>query len=134
MKYIQNGSPTTVKQWFLLALVGIGLLMVALDITILYTALPTLARELRASSSQGLWIINVYPLVTAGLLLGAGTLGDRIGHRQMYLTGLLVFGISSLMAAFATTPRSVDRCTYLPSSGGLGDDASYACSHPHLVR
>lgn len=105
MKYIQNGSPTTVKQWFLLALVGIGLLMVALDITILYTALPTLARELRASSSQGLWIINVYPLVTAGLLLGAGTLGDRIGHRQMYLTGLLVFGISSLMAAFATTPE-----------------------------
>lgn len=105
MKYNQKISATTIQQWFLLAVVGMGLLMVTLDITILYTALPTLARELRASSSQSLWIINVYPLVTAGLLLGAGTLGDRIGHRQMYLVGLLVFGLSSLMAAFSTIPE-----------------------------
>lgn len=101
MTYIKPRSATTVHQWILLVVVGIGLLMVALDITILYTALPTLARDLYASSSQGLWIINVYPLVTAGLLLGAGTLGDRIGHRQMYLAGLLVFGLSSLMAALS---------------------------------
>ncbi|WP_233989763.1 MFS transporter [Pectobacterium brasiliense] len=92
------------QRWTLLVMVGIGVLMVALDITILYTALPTLARDLHASSPQGLWIINAYPLVTAGLLLGAGTLGDRLGHRRMYLIGLVIFGLASLMAAMSATP------------------------------
>src|SRR5690606_13715617 len=65
------------------------------------TALPTLTEELSASAGQALWIINAYPLVMAGLLLGAGTLGDRIGHRRMFLIGLVVFGVASLAAAFA---------------------------------
>ncbi|MGB3068616.1 MAG: MFS transporter [Ottowia sp.] len=105
MKHTKTIALTAIQRWTLLAVVGIGLLMVAIDITILYTALPTLARELHASSAQGLWIINAYPLVTAGLLLGAGTLGDRIGHRWMYLVGLVIFGLASLMAALSPTPH-----------------------------
>ncbi|MEI2415759.1 MFS transporter [Orrella sp. JC864] len=93
--------PTAAQRWSLLAVVSLGLLLIALDITILYTALPTLTRELGATAAQGLWIINAYPLVTAGLLLGAGTLGDRVGHRRMFLVGLLVFGLASLAAAFS---------------------------------
>lgn len=100
----QTVTVPPIQRWTLLVMVGIGVLMVALDITILYTALPTLARDLQASSVQGLWIINAYPLVTAGLLLGAGTLGDRLGHRHMYLTGLVIFGIASLMAALSPAP------------------------------
>lgn len=89
------------RKWSLLITVAAALLLITLDNSVLYTALPTLTRELAASSSQGLWIINAYPLVMASLLLGTGTLGDRIGHRQMFLGGLSIFGIGSLVAAFA---------------------------------
>ncbi|WMJ69325.1 MFS transporter [Stenotrophomonas sp. 24(2023)] len=91
------------RRWTLLFTVAAGLLLVTLDNSVLYTALPTLTRELHASASQALWIINAYPLVMAGLLLGAGTLGDRIGHRRMFLCGLVLFGIASLAAAFSAT-------------------------------
>jgi MFS transporter, DHA2 family, multidrug resistance protein len=92
------------QRWLVLATVSAGLLMVSVDTTVLYTALPTLTSALRASVSQKLWIINVYPLVMAGLLLGTGTLGDRIGHKRMFLTGLALFAAASLLAAFAPSP------------------------------
>jgi DHA2 family multidrug resistance protein-like MFS transporter len=88
-------------RWLVLATVSAGLLMVSVDTTVLYTALPTLTNDLQADASQKLWIINAYPLVMAGLLLGAGTLGDRIGHKRMFLTGLALFAAASLLAAFA---------------------------------
>ena len=84
--------------------VGAGLLLITLDNSILYTALPTLTADLGASGSSTLWIINAYPLVMAGLLLGAGTLGDRIGHRRMFVVGLWIFGAASLAAAFSPNP------------------------------
>lgn len=96
-------SSTHANRWILLLTVGAGLLLITLDNSVLYTALPTLTRELHATATQGLWIINAYPLVMAGLLLGAGTLGDRIGHRRMFLIGLVLFGLASLIAAFAPT-------------------------------
>ncbi len=95
------------RRWSLLVTVGAALVLIALDNSILYTALPTLVRDLGASSAEGLWIINAYPLVMAGLLLGAGTLGDRIGHRRMFLSGLLVFGLASLAAAFAPSAAAL---------------------------
>lgn len=94
-------TATKDRRWSLLVTVAASLLLITLDNSVLYTALPTLTRELGASATQGLWIINAYPLAMAGLLLGAGTLGDRIGHRKMFLGGLVVFGLASLMAAFA---------------------------------
>lgn len=75
--------------------------MIGIDNSILYTALPELREQLQMTETQGLWIINAYPLVLAGLLLGTGTLGDRVGHRRMFLTGLILFGAASLAAAFA---------------------------------
>lgn len=93
------------RRWTLLVTVGTGLLLITLDNSILYTALPTLTRELDASWTESLWIINAYPLVMTGLLLGAGTLGDRLGHRRMFLAGLVVFGLASFMAATAPTPE-----------------------------
>ncbi|HCD7493369.1 TPA: MFS transporter [Enterobacter asburiae] len=93
------------NRWLLLVTVAAGLLLITLDNSVLYTALPTLTRELGATSTQGLWIINAYPLVMAGLLLGAGTLGDRIGHRTMFLAGLVLFGLASIVAAFSPTPE-----------------------------
>ncbi|MEE1799378.1 MFS transporter [Streptomyces sp. JV176] len=89
------------KRWWLLVTVAVGLLLISVDMTVLYTALPTLTEQLHADASQKLWIINAYPLVMAGLLLGAGTLGDRVGHKRMFLAGLALFGVASSVAAFA---------------------------------
>ena len=96
-----SAAPKNPHRWLLLMMVGLGLLLVTVDITILLTALPVLTHELHASAAEGLWIVNAYPLFSTGLLLGAGTLGDRIGHRRMYLVGLVIFGLASLMAAYA---------------------------------
>ena len=96
-----SAAPKNPHRWLLLLMVGLGLLLVTVDITILLTALPVLTHELHASAAEGLWIVNAYPLFSTGLLLGAGTLGDRIGHRRMYLVGLVIFGLASLMAAYA---------------------------------
>ena len=95
--------PSRARRWGLLFTVAAGLLLVTLDNSVLYTALPTLARELHASAGEQLWIINAYPLVMAGLLLGTGTLGDRIGHRRTFLGGLVIFGAASFAAAFSQT-------------------------------
>lgn len=95
----------SLRRWGVLATVGAGLLLITLDNSILYTALPTLVEELGASGSQSLWIINAYPVVMAGLLLGAGTLGDRIGHRRMFIIGLSIFGVASAAAAFSPNPE-----------------------------
>lgn len=92
---------TPVQRWTFLLVISLGLLMIGVDNSILYTALPELRAQLNTTETQALWIINAYPLVLAGLLLGTGTLGDRIGHRLMFLVGLTVFGLASLAAAFA---------------------------------
>lgn len=96
-------NPTASQRWTFLAVVSAGLFLIGVDNSILYTALPVLREELQATELQGLWIINAYPLVMAGLLLGTGTLGDRIGHRLMFLIGLVIFGLASLAAAFSPT-------------------------------
>ncbi|MBA4504779.1 hypothetical protein H0H28_05465, partial [Corynebacterium sanguinis] len=67
-------------RWLLLSVLSTGLLLIGVDNSILYTALPTISAELGADEAQGLWIINAYPLVVAGLMLGTGTLGDKVGH------------------------------------------------------
>ena len=97
------------NRWVLLVTVAAGLLLIVLDNSVLYTALPTLTRELGATATQGLWIINAYPLVMAGLLLGTGTLGDRIGHRRMFLIGLVLFGVASIVAAYSPTAEILNK-------------------------
>ncbi|WP_311357195.1 MFS transporter [Corynebacterium riegelii] len=93
------------QRWMFFAIISLGLFMISLDNSIMYTALPSITEQLGASQSQALWIINAYPLVLSGLLLGTGTLGDRVGHRLMFMVGLIVFGAASLMAAFSPTPE-----------------------------
>src|SRR5690606_8520698 len=92
------------NRWLVLAIVSSALFLIVIDMTVLYTALPTLTLELAATASEKLWSGNAYPLVVAGLLPGLGTLGDRLGHKQMFLAGLSVFGLASLAAAFSPTP------------------------------
>ena len=97
----------TGNRWLVLAIVSSALFLIVVDMTVLYTALPRLTHDLAASASQKLWIVNAYPLVVAGLLPGLGTLGDRLGHRSLFLAGLVVFGIASLSAAYSPTPEAL---------------------------
>lgn len=92
------------KRWLVLAVVSSALFLIVIDMTVLYTALPKLTHALSATAAEKLWIVNAYPLVVAGLLPGLGTLGDRLGHKQMFMAGLFVFGLASLGAAFAPSP------------------------------
>lgn len=98
---------TTPSPWLVLAVVSSALFLIVIDMTVLYTALPTLTRDLDASATEKLWIVNAYSLVVAGLLPGAGALGDRYGHRLMFMIGLVIFGAASLAAGFAPTSAAL---------------------------
>ncbi|MGG5142384.1 MFS transporter [Alcaligenes ammonioxydans] len=92
------------RRWLILAIVSAALLLIVVDMTVLYTALPRLTHDLQASASDKLWIINSYALVVSGLLLGMGTLGDRLGHKRLFLSGLAMFGVASVAAAYSPNP------------------------------
>ncbi|MEX3010315.1 MFS transporter [Hoeflea sp. TYP-13] len=93
------------NKWLVLAIVSSALLMIVMDLTILYTALPSLTYALGADASEKLWIVNAYSLVIAGVLPTFGALGDRWGHRNLFLAGLTVFGAASLLCAYAPNPQ-----------------------------
>ncbi|MGW3363462.1 MFS transporter [Streptosporangium canum] len=94
-------------RWSVLILLCFSLLLIAVDATVLHIAVPALTAALEPSSVQLLWIIDVYSLVVAPLLLTFGTLGDRYGRKRLVLAGYLVFGAASAAAAFAPTPLTL---------------------------
>ncbi|MGJ5091543.1 MFS transporter [Bradyrhizobium oligotrophicum] len=97
-------SPTSKRiRWLILLTVSGALALVVIDMTVLYTALPSLTHELGATASEKLWIVMAYGLVVAGLLPGFGSLGDRVGHKRTFVAGLIVFGLASVVAAYSPT-------------------------------
>lgn len=95
---------TFARRWWALGAVAVSLLVVGLDLTVLNVALPTLATDLDASTSQLQWFANSYTLVLAALLLPAGLIGDRLGQKYVLLAALLLFGVASLACAYAGSP------------------------------
>ncbi|MDT3317309.1 MFS transporter [Microbacterium sp. KSW4-11] len=89
------------RGWAALAVLMLPVLLVSVDNTVLSFALPEIARDLTPTSAQQLWIIDVYPLVLAGLLVTMGSLGDRFGRRRMLMIGATGFAAVSALAAFA---------------------------------
>jgi DHA2 family multidrug resistance protein-like MFS transporter len=106
------------RRWLILLAVMLAFLPVVIDMTILHIAVPSLTLALGASATEVLWIIDIYPLLMAGLLVPMGTLADRIGNRRVLLTGLVVFGIASLLAAFAPNPALLIAARVLLALGG----------------
>lgn len=94
----------TPNPWLVLAIISGALLLIGIDMTVLNVTLPRLTLELGATNAEKLWMVNAYSLVMAGLLPGFGTLADKIGHRTILLTGMAIFGVASLVAAFSPTP------------------------------
>jgi EmrB/QacA subfamily drug resistance transporter len=92
------------RRWWALGALAVTLLAVGLDLTVLNIALPTVATDLHASTSQLQWFVDSYTLVLAALLLPAGSLGDRFGRKKLLLGALVVFGAASLACAYASSP------------------------------
>ena len=88
-------NPEPEKQLVLVALL-LAAFMINLDTTIVNVALPTLVRELHASTVQLEWIVDAYNLMFAALVLAAGNLGDRVGRKGVLLAGLAVFGLATI--------------------------------------
>jgi MFS transporter, DHA2 family, multidrug resistance protein len=80
------------REWIGLAVIALPCAVYAMDVTVLNLALPALSEALAPSSSQLLWIVDIYGFLVAGLLITMGTLGDRIGRRRLLLIGAAAFG------------------------------------------
>ncbi|MEV8636719.1 MFS transporter [Streptosporangium sp. NPDC051023] len=92
------------REWTGLAVLALPTLLVALDIGVLFLAVPHLSADLGTSSVEQLWIADVYGFFLAGFLITMGTLGDRIGRRRLLLIGGAAFGLASVLAAYSTSP------------------------------
>ncbi|MEU6482235.1 MFS transporter [Streptomyces sp. NPDC047017] len=95
--------PAHPRRWLVLAVVSGSLLLCGTDLTVLHVAVPRMSEELQPSPAELLWIVDVYSLTLAALLVTCGTLGDRIGRRRMVLSGFFTFGLASTACAFAAT-------------------------------
>ncbi len=107
----------TTSRWTVVAVLCLSLLAVVIDTTIVNTALPTLARELDASSSDLQWIVDGYTLAFAGLLLVAGAAGDRYGRHRALSAGLVVFGAASGLAALSSSAGQLIAARALMGAG-----------------
>src|SRR6266496_108395 len=93
------------REWTGLAVLALACLLYAMDLTVLHLAVPSLSADLRPSSAQLLWIIDIYGFMVAGFLVTMGSLGDRIGRRRLLLLGAAAFGAVSVVVALSTSPE-----------------------------
>ena len=116
------------REWTGLAVLLLPLLLVSMDVSVLYFAVPFISRDLEPSSSQQLWIFDIYGFVLAGLLITMGSLGDRIGRRRLLLIGAFCFSLASVGAAYshsageliaARAVQGVAGATLMPSTLAL---------------
>jgi DHA2 family multidrug resistance protein-like MFS transporter len=89
------------REWTALGVLMLPLLLVSMDVSVLYFAIPAISADLEPTGTQQLWIFDIYAFVLAGLLMTMGSLGDRIGRRRLLLIGAVAFGAASLAAAYA---------------------------------
>ena len=116
------------REWIGLAVLMLPLLVISMDMTVLYYAVPALSAALAPTSSELLWILDSYSFVLAGLLVTMGTLGDRVGRRRLLLIGVAGFGVASLASAYAASagaliaaraPLGIAGATLMPSTMAL---------------
>jgi DHA2 family multidrug resistance protein-like MFS transporter len=95
------------REWLALAVVVLPVLLISIDNTVLTFALPQVSVALRPTGEQLMWLVDIYPLMLAGLLIAAGSLGDRVGRRRLLLIGAAGFGIASIGAAFSPSAEAL---------------------------
>ena len=99
---VQDGLPTPAR-YYAMAVIILGITLSVLDGTIVNLALPGIARDLRVTAPQTVWVVNAYQIATLGLLLPCAALGDQIGYRRVYLWGLALFTLASLGCVLSTS-------------------------------
>ncbi len=95
------------REWIGLAVLALPALLISMDLSVLYLAVPRLSAALQPSSAQLLWITDIYGFLLAGFLITMGTLGDRIGRRKLLMIGGTAFGLTSVLAAFSTSAATL---------------------------
>ncbi|MFE4619047.1 MFS transporter [Streptomyces sp. NPDC056747] len=106
------------REWTALGVLMLPLLLVSMDVSVLYFAIPSISADLRPGATEQLWILDTYGFVLAGLLVTMGALGDRVGRRRMLLGGAALFGVASVAAAYAHTPGALIGARALLGLGG----------------
>lgn len=101
------GQKATSREWIGLGVIALPCMLYSMDLTVLNLAVPALTADLKPTASQLLWIIDVYGFMVAGFLVAMGSLGDRIGRRRLLLIGAVVFGATSILAAYAQTANQL---------------------------
>ncbi|MDN5855199.1 MAG: MFS transporter, partial [Actinomycetia bacterium] len=99
------GSRAGVREWAALVVLMLPVLLVSVDNTVLSFAIPAISTELEPSANQLLWIVDIYPLMLAGLLVAMGSLGDRVGRRKLLVIGAIGFGVVKVVAAYSSSPE-----------------------------
>src|SRR5215475_5482216 len=118
------------REWMGLAVLVLPCLLVAMDLTVLNLAVPSLSAALAPSASQLLWIVDIYGFFVAGLLITMGTLGDRIGRRRVLFMGAALFAAASVVAAFSRSAGTLIAARALLGVAG----ATLAPSTLSLIR
>ncbi|MFJ9087736.1 MFS transporter [Streptomyces sp. NPDC102384] len=106
------------REWTALGVLMLPLLLVSMDVSVLYFAIPQISADLEPSGTQQLWIFDIYAFVLAGLLMTMGSLGDRIGRRKLLLFGAAAFGTASVLAAYANSAETLIAARALLGVGG----------------
>src|SRR6187200_1608742 len=106
------------KRWIALYVLCAGVLMIVLDATIVNVALPSIQDDLGFSQSNLAWIVNAYMIAFGGLLLLSGRIGDLIGQRRVFLTGLAVFTAASVVCAVAPSQGALIGARFIQGVGG----------------
>lgn len=112
-------AETDRRRWMILGVLCLSVFVIVIDGTIVNVALPTLVRELGATTSQLQWVVDAYTLVFAGLLLAAGSLGDRFGRKGFLMVGMALFGLFSGLGALASSPGQL-----IAARGAMGIGAA----------
>lgn len=113
-----SGPKAGRKEWIALGVLALPLLLVSMDVSVLYFAVPFISQDLGATATEQLWIFDIYGFVLAGLLITMGALGDRIGRRRLLIFGALAFGVASVVAAYAQSPEQLIAARALLGVGG----------------
>src|SRR4051794_2374191 len=106
------------SRWVALYVLCTGMLMIVLDATVTNVALPSIQDDLGFSTSSLAWVVNTYMIAFGGLLLLAGRLGDLIGRRRVFLTGLAVFTLASLVCGVSDSQGVLVGARFLQGIGG----------------
>lgn len=106
------------REWAALGVLMLPLLLVSMDVSVLYFAIPAITADLEPSGTQQLWIFDIYAFVLAGLLMTMGALGDRFGRRRLLLAGAAAFGAASLVAAYANSAETLIAARAVLGLGG----------------